>query len=166
MEGKDVALAAETGSGKTLAYLLPILQRILERRQEDASTEQNTSIPLSQKMALVLCPSVDLCQQVQSVIFDLCGTNGSLVRSEISPAGLSRYLQRPDILLGTPGSFLTTITEMQSKATNAIINSVGICVMDEADLMLVGSYRTQIDRLLQVRFPELRFQNACLPDVV
>lgn len=33
-QGADVAIAAETGSGKTLAYLLPIIDSLVQRRDD------------------------------------------------------------------------------------------------------------------------------------
>lgn len=36
-DGRDVVGAAETGSGKTLAFALPILQRLLQEREERAA---------------------------------------------------------------------------------------------------------------------------------
>ena len=105
---------------------------------------------------MVMCPSVDLCQQVQSVVTSLRSSDdASLVTSEISPAGFSRYMRRPDILLGTPGSILTTLIDMHKEVVKKILDGVGYVVVDEADLMLTGSYRSQIDRLFQASFSSL-----------
>lgn len=95
---------------------------------------------------MVMCPSVDLCQQVQSVLMSIVSP---ILTSEIAPGGFSRYQQRPDILLGTPGSILCTLIDMKKEVANRILDGVGYVVVDEADLMLTGSYRSQIDRLFQ-----------------
>eukprot|EP00210_Caulerpa_lentillifera_P004000 g3816.t1 len=156
LEGNDVLLAAETGSGKTLAYLLPILTKILQEKAklrtpelEDDVQEKTAFIKRSADFALVLCPTLDLCHQVQSVLKSLDLENEP-IEVEISPGGFSRYKQRPDVLVGTPGSVLTTLLDMGKNTANRILIHVGYVVIDEADIMLAGSYRPQIDRLLQM----------------
>jgi len=87
---------------------------------------------------------------VQTVLKSLVLENEQVVESEISPSGFSRYKRRPDVLLGTPGSVLTALSDMGKHIANRILTRVGYVIIDEADLMLSGSYRPQIERLLQV----------------
>ena len=90
----------------------------------------------------------------------LLSSDAAPIKTEISPGGLSRYTQRPDVLLGTPGSILVAIKDMHKAWRSPILDRVGYIVVDEADLMLTGSYRLQLDRLLQVNFsPDDRCQN-------
>ena len=101
------------------------------------------------RYAWVLCPCADLCFQVQSVIRSL-SSDMAPIRTEVSPGGLSRYTQRPDVLLGTPGSILTAIKDMHKAWKAPILNSVGYIIVDEADMMMTGAYRIHLDRLLKV----------------
>lgn len=56
MKGKDSIVKSETGSGKTLAYLVPIIN-ILCKTEPKIDRSQGT-------LALVLCPTRELCIQV------------------------------------------------------------------------------------------------------
>ena len=58
-----------TGSGKTLSYLLPIIHRILDRREKHgpANVSDNSNKPT----ALIIAPSMELTQQIHAVATDL-----------------------------------------------------------------------------------------------
>lgn len=76
LSGKDVVVAAETGSGKTHSYLVPLIDRLCSARPDSEEiTEYQESTP-SQRVSLVLCPNIMLCEQVVRMANDLCGDNG------------------------------------------------------------------------------------------
>ena len=54
--GKDICGGAITGSGKTAAFVVPILERLLYKPREKASTR-----------VLILCPTRELAIQVDKV---------------------------------------------------------------------------------------------------
>jgi ATP-dependent RNA helicase DDX56/DBP9 len=59
LEGKDILARARTGSGKTAAYLIPVIQKILTRG------EQNSI------QALILVPTKELSEQVTKQVKEL-----------------------------------------------------------------------------------------------
>jgi ATP-dependent RNA helicase DDX56/DBP9 len=59
LEGKDILARARTGSGKTAAYLIPVLQKII------AKGEQNSI------QALILVPTKELSEQVTRQVKEL-----------------------------------------------------------------------------------------------
>lgn len=56
IKGKDLSIQSRTGSGKTGAFVIPIIQRIITERERKAATNSNP-------VALILVPSVELCEQ-------------------------------------------------------------------------------------------------------
>jgi superfamily II DNA/RNA helicase len=84
----DVTIACETGSGKTLAYLLPLLDDILQRKQEAVANakiisngknnniEQHSTIidvGYDYARAIILVPNKELVQQVVRMAAPLSG---------------------------------------------------------------------------------------------
>lgn len=56
LEGKDVLGSAQTGTGKTGAFVIPLIQKILENKNEHTQ-------------ALILSPTRELAQQIDEQIF-------------------------------------------------------------------------------------------------
>jgi ATP-dependent RNA helicase RhlE len=72
-QGRDVIGISRTGSGKTLAYLIPIVKRALERKE-------NRDLYMK-AMAMIIVPTHELALQVQDVVSSLC--EGSKVRAGV-----------------------------------------------------------------------------------
>lgn len=111
LAGKDLMCCAQTGSGKTLVFLLPLLQRLAERRPWLAAP-RGTTRPATPD-ALVLMPTRELARQVAHVATELasalavppvvlCVTGGERFTPQ------KRALRRGDVrlLVATPVSFL------------------------------------------------------------
>lgn len=71
-----MVLAAETGSGKTYGYLTPLMDRLRTARDDFANTVSDQDLAQSQRLCLVLCPNVLLCEQVVRMANCLCGDDG------------------------------------------------------------------------------------------
>ncbi|RNF19692.1 ATP-dependent RNA helicase [Trypanosoma conorhini] len=63
LKGRDLAVQSRTGSGKTGAFVIPILQRIITEA-EQMRHRRSAKNPL----ALILLPSVELCEQTVEVV--------------------------------------------------------------------------------------------------
>jgi len=142
LEGKDILARARTGSGKTAAYLLPIIQKILQEREE-GNHKQGTR-------ALILVPSAELCQQVfnqgkQLTLYAQDITFLHLSRSVPLQVQRKRIAELPDIIIATPSQIIPHLREK-------IIDfrgepSLGWVVLDEADLLLSFGYEDDIKEI-------------------
>ncbi|ESS70409.1 putative ATP-dependent RNA helicase [Trypanosoma cruzi Dm28c] len=63
LKGRDLAIQSRTGSGKTGAFVIPILQRVITETEKicNRRTAKNP-------VALILLPSVELCEQTVEVV--------------------------------------------------------------------------------------------------
>lgn len=77
---RNVIIGSETGSGKTLAYLLPLLDDILQQKQEQQDGQRNT-LSYDYARAVILVPNKELVQQVLRMAMPLCGGPQSVIWS-------------------------------------------------------------------------------------
>ncbi len=131
--GKNLMLLSPTGSGKTLAFLSIVLEK-LEKLEEGVN-------------ALVLIPSRELAQQVESVFRSLksslkvtCCYGGHSFK--IEGQSLS---EAPAVLIGTPGRILDHISRKTIDLSN-----VGLVVMDEYDKLLQLGFLDELDEVFRV----------------
>jgi ATP-dependent RNA helicase RhlE len=138
-DGRDVLGIAQTGTGKTGAFLIPTIERQLDR--EGLHT-------------LVLCPTRELAQQVAADARELC-TYTELFVGEIY-GGVAYEPQIRDlragfdILVATPGRLIDHLEK-----GNVDLSKVDVLILDEADRMLDMGFRPQIERVL-ARMPKER----------
>ncbi|XP_033113374.1 probable ATP-dependent RNA helicase DDX56 [Anneissia japonica] len=142
LEGKDVLARARTGSGKTAAFVVPLIQKILLRKQR--TEEQYVS-------TLVLTPSRELCRQAYSNIQDLSSSCSREVKcADVSgqvniKAQRSILMEKPDIVVGTPGRILQHL-----QCSNLDLKeSLEMLVIDEADLVFSFGYESDLKALLE-----------------
>lgn len=111
---------ARTGSGKTACFLIPLFEKLKERK------------PQSGARALILSPTRELAIQTLKFIKEIGKYTGLL--SAVILGGDSMEYQfdslhsNPDIVVATPGRFLHLCVEMDLK-----LNNVEYVVFDEAD---------------------------------
>ena len=135
IEGRDLLASAMTGSGKTAAFLLPILNRLIER-------------PRGATRALILTPTRELAAQVLSDLTDLAvhtPITGSAVYGGVG-MGPQEHAFRSgvDVIVGTPGRLLDHF-----RAPYARLSSLEVLVLDEADRMLDMGFLPDIKRILR-----------------
>ncbi len=160
LTGQDTVIGAETGSGKTLAYLLPVLQACLQA-------------PLAQGIdeavrAIVLVPNNELAEQVQSLASRLLMTDAQSEESEIPDtesvahsARLQIHARRlgamlsntghvhEQVLVCTPGTFRSLVSrELNQYGKTSPLLRLKHLILDEADLLLEGSYVREISHAL------------------
>ena len=124
MQGHDLQVCAETGSGKTLAYLLPIMQRLLDKEAPGTATR-----------ALILTPTRELARQVLKEckrLTDLNSLNaGTLTGGEEFRYQASMLRKNPEIIIATPGRLVDHL-----KRKTVELKDVEFLILDEADRML------------------------------
>ena len=120
--GKDICASAMTGSGKTAAFIIPILERLLFRPKQIASTRVLILVPTRELGAQCFEVGLKLAQ-FTDIQFCLCVGGLSSKQQELE------LKKRPDIVIATPGRLIDHI----HNSPNFNLDSIEILIMDEAD---------------------------------
>lgn len=133
LEGNDLLGLAETGSGKTMAFLLPIIQQIIENRQNP--------------YALIVLPTRELAVQVEQEfrsitkdmkIYSACFIGGTNLNRDISKC------RRPShIVIATPGRLVDLV---KRKSIN--LADFNTLVLDEFDRMLDMGFVNDVKKII------------------
>ena len=138
-EGRDLVGIAQTGTGKTGAFLLPVLERQIDR--EGLHT-------------LILCPTRELVQQVAADARELTKHTELWIGEIVGGMPLrpqARDLQAGfDLVVATPGRLFDHV-----ERGNVNLSEVDVLILDEADRMLDMGFRPQIEAILE-RLPKER----------
>lgn len=145
---KDVAVQAVTGSGKTLAFLIPVVELLLQNKQQHY--KQN------HLRALILAPTRELATQTYRVAVNLCRAITTPLRPPVlwtgGSSGQAKRTTRPvtadmqafvgqggaDIAIGTPGRVHDILVEQRGGGV-VDTSQLECLVLDEADQLLVSS---------------------------
>ena len=152
--GRDVLACAQTGSGKTAAFLLPIIQKLIDR-------------PRRTTRALVLTPTRELAAQILEDLNALAvhtPVTGAAVYGGVS-MGPQEHAFRSgvDVIIATPGRLLDHFRKAYAK-----LDGVEYLVLDEADRMLDMGFLPDIRRVLR-HIPTRRqtmFYSATMPPLI
>ncbi|KGR87629.1 DEAD/DEAH box helicase [Ureibacillus massiliensis 4400831 = CIP 108448 = CCUG 49529] len=131
LKGKSAIGQAHTGTGKTHSFLLPIVQRIEEEKQE--------------VQAVITSPTRELAQQIFDALNQLI--EGSNIQAKLFIGGTDKLramdklkTTQPQIVVGTPGRIKDLVNE------NALlVHTAPILVVDEADLAFDMGFIEDID---------------------
>jgi ATP-dependent RNA helicase RhlE len=136
LSGSDLIGCAETGTGKTAAFLLPIIQRLMERPRPGIRT-------------LIIAPTRELALQIETSYRQLAPKKSPRCASIIggmSMTGQRESLRRgAGVLIATPGRLLD---HLERKTLD--LSQVEVLVLDEADRMLDMGFWPSIRRVLEV----------------
>ncbi|WP_288956633.1 DEAD/DEAH box helicase [uncultured Polaribacter sp.] len=159
LKRKNVLVSAQTGTGKTAAFALPILQLLLDK--QDAKKDEKRI------KSLIVTPTRELAIQVLEN-FKKFGKYTNL-RTTAVFGGVSLEPQKEilakgvDILIATPGRLIDLYLQ-----GNIDLNSVGIFVLDEADLMLDMGFIKDVKRIesLCPKTKQILLFSATIPEKV
>ena len=134
LKNNDVMGMAQTGTGKTAAFVLPILNRLIEKK--------NTGV-----RALIMAPTRELAEQIHQAIETL-GRKTHL-RSATVYGGVNinpqiQKLKRVDIVVACPGRLLDHIGRR-----TVDLSQLEVLVVDEADMMFDMGFLPDIRRILK-----------------
>lgn len=126
LNGDDVLAIAQTGTGKTAAFAIPILHKLLKRRNDTS---------LGQVSCLVMVPTRELAIQISEVFNDIAkysrlsilGLYGGI---EQEPQ-IQQLQEGVDVLIATPGRMFDLIHQQHID-----LSRTQTLVLDEADHML------------------------------
>jgi ATP-dependent RNA helicase RhlE len=145
LEGRDVMGCAQTGTGKTAAFALPILHRLIARKQHDAK---------HQLRCLVLAPTRELALQIEESFRTYgrhVGIRTASIFGGVSQHGQTKSLAHGiDVLVATPGRLLDLMNQGHAK-----LGTVEFLVLDEADRMLDMGFINDIRKIV-ARVPAKR----------
>lgn len=158
----DLLAVAPTGSGKTLAFLIPVVDKIIQRRRITRDKAHKLE-------AVIIAPTKELASQIVNEARKLCLGTGVKVlgmRKGLNIVGdenvveecsseededdedaenqpkLKQPLSKPDILVTTPGLLLGALSSPGSDV-HLEMPSVQTLVLDEADVLLDPLFRDQ-----------------------
>jgi ATP-dependent RNA helicase RhlE len=136
LEGKDLVATAQTGTGKTLAFMVPVIEKLLQKRATRGIT------------ALVLLPTRELAIQVAEQYDAL---RGELHRAAVVVGGLPEQTQIRAIRSGAP-LIVATPGRLQDLLGRGEVcfADLQILVLDEADRMLDMGFLPAIRRIVAV----------------
>ena len=137
LEGRDILGLAQTGTGKTAAYLLPLIQQIVETREE---------VKVRRTAVLVLAPTRELAHQISASIKSFA--SGEAIRY-LTICGGERYdwqfkalKKGVDVIVATPGRF----EDLQAKGV-VDLTHVRHLILDEADQMIDMGFHPAMERI-------------------
>ena len=124
LKGSDLLVCAETGSGKTAAFLLPIIQKLLDKDSPQTGTR-----------ALILAPTRELVRQIVKHA-KLLTQYTHIEVGQITGGDQLKYQKallrkNPEIVVSSPGRLLELISHKAADLTD-----LEVLVLDEADRML------------------------------
>lgn len=138
LEGKDIIGMANTGTGKTLAFLIPIINKLIEKKGD---------------RALIVAPTRELAQQIEQearLVGRGSGVFGTLLIGG-SPMGpqLRDLSKNVDVVIGTPGR----IKDHIERGTLDLAEFTMV-VLDEVDRMLDMGFINDVRQILGMVQPE------------
>jgi len=140
LENRDIMGVAQTGTGKTAVFVLPMLNRLMEKKTAAVR-------------ALIMAPTRELAEQIHQAIETLgCKTRLKSV-SVYGGVGIHpqiEKLKRADIVVACPGRLLDHISRR-----TVDFSRLETLVIDEADHMFDMGFLPDIRRIL-ARLPKKR----------
>jgi superfamily II DNA/RNA helicase len=138
LAGRDVLGRGRTGSGKTLGFLLPVLTRL---------TTGPRRLRPNRPRAVILAPTRELAGQIHEAakpLADALGLRTSVIFGGVSARPqISALRAGLDLVIACPGRLLDHL-----EAGHAILDSVEVTVLDEADHMADLGFLPIVKRLL------------------
>jgi len=134
LQNSDVMGMAQTGTGKTAAFVLPILNRLIDKKNSGVR-------------ALIMAPTRELAEQIHQAIETL-GRNTHL-KSATVYGGVNinpqiKKLRQVDIVVACPGRLLDHISRRTID-----LSQIEVLVVDEADMMFDMGFLPDIRRILK-----------------
>ena len=132
--GRDIMGLAQTGTGKTAAFVLPILNRLVERKYGCVR-------------ALIIAPTRELAEQIHQAIETLGRETHIRSVSVYGGVGINpqiKKLKRADVVVACPGRLLDHIGRHSID-----LSQLEVLVIDEADQMLDMGFIPDVRRILK-----------------
>mmetsp|Transcript_25722 Transcript_25722/g.42195 ORF Transcript_25722/g.42195 Transcript_25722/m.42195 type:complete len:737 (+) Transcript_25722:103-2313(+) len=144
MGRRNLVGAAPTGSGKTLAFLIPILNHILEQKDNDSDNKSNGAI-----QSLIITPTRELATQIHAECDKLLPNQCVTLVGGIALVKQVRLLKtkKPPIVIATPGRFWAMLSSGDHEHLRDL-SQVRFLVLDEADRLTQEHSFPQLVKIL------------------
>ena len=150
LRGRDLLAIANTGTGKTAAFALPMLQKLLVKKEKDNKTYISK---------LIIAPTRELVLQLEKTIKEYakyidvkigCVYGGSNIKPQIKMVH-----EKVDILIATTGRLLDLLEQ-----EHLTLSGVDTLVLDEADSMLDMGFIKDVETIMS-KLPSLEQNILC-----
>lgn len=136
-------IKSETGSGKTLCYLIPIYELLMQRVEK---VQRNLGT-----LALILCPTRELCVQVDEEARKLSKAaiwvvNGSIMGGESIKKEKARLRKGINILISTPGRLVYHLQNSESFE----VKNLEFLVLEESDRTLDMGFSRDVEMMIHL----------------
>ncbi|KAF1956974.1 DEAD-domain-containing protein [Byssothecium circinans] len=150
LSGVDVIAQAKTGTGKTLGFLVPTIQRIIQKDPQLAERTRGYKRARSDDIrAIVISPTRELAEQIAVEAKKITQGTGLIVQTAVGGTQKTLMLRKTQregchLLIGTPGRLNDILSDPYSgiKAPN-----LAAFVMDEADRLLDQGFTEEIEQI-------------------
>ncbi len=140
LKGRDLLVSAKTGTGKTASFLLPIIERLIQRPDIEEFRHPR---------ALVVVPTRELARQIGES-FKVYAAHTSLKHMVLDgggklPTQAKRVQEGLDLLIATPGRLIDL-----DKLKKLSLSRVEVLILDEADTIFDMGFIRDLDAILQM----------------
>ena len=134
MDGKnDLLVQAQTGTGKTAAFAIPLIEKIVVGKSNQA---------------LIMAPTRELAIQLSNAIYSFCGHKkikiALLYGGQSFESQKKRLKNKAEIVIGTPGRTWDHINRKSYKT-----DKIDYLIFDEVDEMLKAGFADDIEDILK-----------------
>lgn len=155
LKGADIIAQAKTGTGKTIGFLLPVLQRIIQKDPHLATASHGRRGPRATAddiRALVISPTRELAEQIAEEARKLVRSTGIIVQTAVGGSQKRQGMRAIQtegchILVGTPGRLKDILSDPHSRVEAPDLNAL---VFDEADRLLDQGFWPEISSIMQL----------------
>ncbi|MBI4037710.1 DEAD/DEAH box helicase [Candidatus Curtissbacteria bacterium] len=139
LEGHDLIGIANTGTGKTAAFLVPLINKVLNKRDEKV---------------LIIVPTRELAMQIDEELKAFARSTGIFSQVCIGGANINAQISG---LSGNPGFVIATPGRLKDLINRGLVNALTFSsvVLDEVDRMLDIGFIRDI-RFIISHLPEVR----------
>ena len=154
LSNRDLIACAQTGTGKTAAFLLPVMNKLVEKSTKGINT-------------LIIVPTRELAQQIDEAIqgfayftsvtsIAVYGGNDGIMFGQEKKA----FKEGVDIIVGTPGRLLSHLQQGYLP-----LDALQHLILDEADRMLDMGFSEDIQKIIQYipHHPQTLLFSATMP---
>ncbi|KAF8341248.1 P-loop containing nucleoside triphosphate hydrolase protein [Cantharellus anzutake] len=142
LEQRDMAAISPTGTGKTLAFLLPIFSKLEMPSSSKTAKPEVVGVGIR---AIVLAPTRELASQIYNEALKLArGRKWRMVLFNGGVISQKEARDKTDIMISTPMRLVAAIQEGTIELDN-----VRYLIFDEADRLLEGNFRTQVEEIMR-----------------